>query len=383
MTEGSVDLLVAGGGVFGLWVARRAAEAGLKTLLLERRRIGSGASGGVVGALSAHTPDRWNPKKDFQFRALAALEDEIARLEAETGLATGYGRIGRAMPIRKAAFLAQLSERAAGAAAHWREGARRWGYERREDAALSGWLSAEAAPLGYVADGFAARVAPLAYLQALRAAAAQAGVAVLEGRSFLAWSGGAEGRALLSDGSSVAAGAAALTAGFESFAILKAATGADLGGGTFGQAALFRVAVEPGRPLLYDDGIYVIPHDDGTVAVGSTDRKVWAAPDAPDPADVGFLERARALCPALAGRAPERLWAGVRPKAWTRDPLVGRLPGAAPVWAATGGFKIGFGIAHRIASALVDRLTGAADPTPLPESFTVDAHLAAAARRSL
>jgi glycine oxidase len=46
-----------------------------------------------------HSPERWNGKKDFQFRALVDLEDEVARLQSETGLPCGYKRVGRLLPL--------------------------------------------------------------------------------------------------------------------------------------------------------------------------------------------------------------------------------------------------------------------------------------------
>ena len=94
-----VDLLIVGGGIMGLWAAVMADRAGLKTVLVERDRIGAGASGGVLGALMPYMPDRWDVKKQFQFDALVTLEQEIAGLEAQTGMSAGYRRSGRLMPL--------------------------------------------------------------------------------------------------------------------------------------------------------------------------------------------------------------------------------------------------------------------------------------------
>jgi hypothetical protein len=108
------DLLVVGAGVAGLWLALKAARAGLSVTLVERDRIGAGASGGFLGALMPHSPDRWNGKKDFQFRALVDLEGEVARLESETGLDCGYKRVGRLLPLgteqARNAALANIAE---------------------------------------------------------------------------------------------------------------------------------------------------------------------------------------------------------------------------------------------------------------------------------
>jgi glycine oxidase len=84
--QATPDLLIAGAGVAGLWLALKAVRAGLSVTLVERGNPGGGASGGFLGALMPHSPERWNGKKDFQFRALVDLEDEVAGLEAETGV---------------------------------------------------------------------------------------------------------------------------------------------------------------------------------------------------------------------------------------------------------------------------------------------------------
>ncbi len=385
----AVGVLVVGAGVFGLWAATRAAEAGLSTLVVDKRGVGAGASGGQLGVLSAHAPDRWNAKKAFQLRALVALEAEIARLEAETGRSTGYGRVGRLAPVRKAAFLAQLGARTEGAERWWRDGERRFAYAfAPPDAWPDGrdaWLARSAAPLGCVVDALAARLRPSAYMAALAARLRASGVEILEGWAYAGWRDGSA--RLERDGAAalrVGAGAVALAAGYEAFAHLKAATGRDLGLGVKGQSLTLRPA--PGRapprdaPALYDDGVYVVAQDDGALAVGATSETEWSEPATPDPAKAGFLEKARALSPALEGAEIATWWAGVRPKCRLRDPMIGRVEAAdgAPLWAMTGGFKIGLGVAHACADALLARIRGDGAPPALPESFEPAAHLAAA-----
>ena len=68
-------------------------------------------------------------------------------------------------------------------------------------------------------------------------------------------------------------------------------------------------------------------------------------------------------------------WASVRPKCYEREPIIGQLNEGEPVYIATGGFKVSFGIAHRVAKALVEEMTGAERTVQLPESFTVAYHL--------
>jgi len=90
------DATVMGGGVFGLACAWEMARRGARIRLIERAGIGAGASGGVVGALAPHAPERWTPLKAFQLDSLLAAEDFWAEVAADAGLSPGYAQIGRA-----------------------------------------------------------------------------------------------------------------------------------------------------------------------------------------------------------------------------------------------------------------------------------------------
>ena len=90
------------------------------------RRLGAGASGGLLGALMPHMPDRWNAKKQFQFDALVSLEAEIAALEAATGLSAGYSRSGRLMPLAEAASAQDRARPLRRRRNHWQSGDRRF-----------------------------------------------------------------------------------------------------------------------------------------------------------------------------------------------------------------------------------------------------------------
>ena len=59
--------------------------------------------------------------------------------------------------------------------------------------------------------------------------------------------------------------------------------------------------------------------------------------------------------------------------------MLGPIPGAPGVLAMAGGFKISFGIAHRMADCLVGGITGEAAPET-PQSFSVAYHMAKAAK---
>ena len=67
------------------------------------------ASGGIVGALAPHVPENWNSKKQFQFQSLISAEEFWNVVDSESGLNSGYARLGRLQPIddEKALLLAR------------------------------------------------------------------------------------------------------------------------------------------------------------------------------------------------------------------------------------------------------------------------------------
>ena len=104
-----VDLVVHGAGVLGLTVAWEAAKRGLKVCISDPNGIAGMASGGIVGALAPHVPENWNSKKQFQFQSLINAERFWNEVDLESGLDSGYSRLGRLQPIddEKALLLAR------------------------------------------------------------------------------------------------------------------------------------------------------------------------------------------------------------------------------------------------------------------------------------
>ena len=171
---------------------------------------------------------------------------------------------------------------------------------------------------------------------------------------------------------------AVVCAGWEGFALVADRFSAPVGQGVKGQAALLRPAepLDPASPILYDNGTYVIVHETGNVAIGSTSENEFDEPHKTDEKLDAVIASARALCPALENAEILERWAGVRPKAAGREPLVGPLPGYQNVSIATGGFKIGVAIAHRIADAVLAQIA-AESPAFLPEIFLPENRLKA------
>ncbi|QDL90459.1 FAD-binding oxidoreductase [Paroceanicella profunda] len=360
------DVVIVGAGVFGLWTAVAALARGRDVLLLERAGPGAGASGGVIGALAPHVPERWNAKKQFQFEALLALGPSLAALEAEAGGSAGYGRIGRLQPLLTPEARAIATRRAGAAVSQWGARAR---MEILPPDAWPGWMDPAAAPEGMVFDTLTARLDPAATCALLaRVVAARGGrLARAEVRGI------APGRVETAEGV-IAARRIVVAAGVESFALMAPLLGRLTGQAVKGQALVLD-GPAPRSPLLYGDGTYVLPHATGGIAIGATSERVFEVPLGTDALLEATLARARRLCPAIRDLPVRARWAGLRPRALGRDPMLGPLPGAETVLAATGGFKISFGIGQAVGAAVAAMLDG--EPPALPKGFAVAAHLAA------
>ncbi|WP_420408508.1 NAD(P)/FAD-dependent oxidoreductase [Hoeflea sp.] len=374
-------LLVVGAGVAGLWLSLKAARAGLSVTLVDKQGIGGGASGGFLGALMPHSPERWNEKKEFQFRALVDLEAEITALENETGLPCGYRRVGRLLPLHSERARSTALENIEHARANW---SGRFRFDVANTPDRNDWPSILWAPRGLVHETLSARLSPPALLAALAARLRQMPNVVIREGVALTGILHPERRARFSDGSALAFGHVALANGVDAFSLIAEAQGTpelELGGPVKGQAALLDAGAPPDLPVVYHDGVYVLVHENGLVAVGSTSEREFDDPTGTDAQLDDVLKRARKLCPLIRDAPVVGRWANLRPRAVGRDPMLGQVPGAPHVLAMTGGFKISFGIAHRMADCLVARIAGAEGPH-IPESFSVDVHAAKAKPRA-
>ncbi|WP_439616068.1 NAD(P)/FAD-dependent oxidoreductase [Shinella sp.] len=376
-----VDLLVVGGGIMGLWTALFAAHDGFSVRLVERRMIGAGASGGVLGALMPHLPDRWNAKKAFQLAALISLETEIAALEAETGFSAGYRRSGRLIPLPKPHNRDIALGHARDALSVWNTPDRTFSFEVLDAAPIADWPAEGAMAHGLVHDHLAARLAPRSLLAALRAALERLpNVTIVEGVGVQAIEPAA-GFARFDDGTGLNFGNCVLAAGVETFGLLAPLNpplAKPVGAAVKGQAALLKAPVHPALPVIFADGLYIVPHENGLVAIGSTSENSFADPLATDALLDTLIDKARRMAPVLAEAPVVERWAGLRPKAIGREPMVGRHPDHANVSLMTGGFKVSFGMAHALARQVLNEIKGGT--LDVPPSFTVAVHLEEAGR---
>lgn len=346
-----VEIEVFGGGIFGLSVAFACLKRGANVRLIEKRTIGAGASGGVVGALAPHTPDNWNAKKQFQFESLIASQGFWAEVGGLSGVSSGYGRTGRlvAVPDKRQLELARM--RVTSAQKFW-HGLAQWSVVRAGD--FTGL--APDSPTGYLTfDTLSARISPRDACTSLAGAFRALGGEILLGET--------KGRG---------GDATVLCTGYEGIKTLSEELGQPIGKGVKGQGLLLEHDAR-NRPQVFAEGVHFIPHQNGTVAVGSTSEIDWEGPGQTDEKLADLHARAVDICPVLHGATVLHRWAGVRPRARRRAPILGQHPLYDHVFIANGGFKIGFGMAVKVGEVMADLvLNGHAD---IPESFTIAANM--------
>ncbi len=345
-----VDVTVMGAGIFGLSVAYAAAIRGAKVRVIETERIGAGSSGGLVGALAPHTPERWDAKNEFQFQSLVMAPEHWRKVDQLSGVTSGYGRIGRLHPIPTERVLTLSHERTAYAAEVW-QGVAEWRVVER--AAYGAW--APESPTGFlVHDTMSARMQPRG------AAASLAGAIAALGGEIVIGDAPHEGKVVWATG-------------YRGLLDLSEEFGVEIGNGVKGQSALLRYNAGD-VPQLFNDGIYVVPHLDGTVAVGSTSERHFEDPQSVDSLLDGVMERVLAAFPVLQGAEVLERWAGVRPRGKKLAPMLGAYPGRDGHFIVNGGFKIGFGMAPKVGEVMADLVLDG-NAAGIPDDFTVEANM--------
>lgn len=325
------SITVIGAGIAGLSVAWEITRRGHAVRVLEARHIAAGSSGGTVGALAPHAPESWNVKKQVQLDSLLAAEGFWRQVAETGGVDPGYGRTGRIQPTSRT-DLDRLRHRIEGAERHWHGAARMWLTQSPETPLVpdspDGW---------WLMDDLTARLSPRRACEALAAAITARGGKIVTGQHVTPpavatpaiWATGA--------------------AGLES---LSADTGRKIGQGVKGQSAALKYDA-PDAPQVFVDGLHIVPHADGTVGVGSTSENSFAHDRIDEQLDA-VIARVRDLCPALSRAAHVESWAGLRPRARSRAPLMGQWPDRAGHFVMNGGFKIGFGMAPEMARMMAD-----------------------------
>ncbi|MBY6201753.1 FAD-dependent oxidoreductase [Maritalea mobilis] len=333
------DVTIFGAGAFGLAIAWACTARGASVRVIDPNGVGKAASNGLVGALAPHVPENWNDKKEIQFQSLDMAEAFWTEVAEIAGQDPGYARLGRVQPLLDDRAVELARARAETAKELWK-GRYAWRVVPENEAGIP-----VVSPTGLVIhDTLTARMHP-------RRATATLAEALRRKGAEIAPEGDAEGIVIHATG---VAGLAELN-GLAGQKII--------GSAVKGQAALLDADLRD-CPQLFADAVHIVPHADGTTAIGSTSEREFDAPDTTDDQLEAVIAKARAACPALADAPVIERWAGLRPRARSRAPMLGAHPLHEGQFIANGGFKIGFGMAPIVAGMMADLVLEGRDTIP-------------------
>ncbi|MBF8266585.1 MAG: Glycine oxidase ThiO [Dehalococcoidia bacterium] len=331
-------VIIIGGGVIGCSVAYHLAGAGLRVTVVERGRVGGGASGvaaGMVAPLS-ETPSPGHHLK-LALESCALHLELLPRLQEESGIDVEYLPSG----ILHLAFTPEDEDRLR-ARMEWQEPLG-MGVQ---------WLSSQEARLVEPALGEEVTGALLSpreghlnsgrLVRALAQGAARRGAAILQDTEVLG---------LLSHQGRVT-GVKLPSGDLEGeWVVLASGAWAGLYGGWLGvdvpvhpvrgQILATRALPCPISRIVWHGLTYLLPKADGSVVLGTTSEEAGFRDRATLQGIAGILRRAIRLVPAVAEGELHRVWAGLRPASPDGLPILGPVPGWEGILLAVGHFRSG------------------------------------------
>lgn len=344
-----MNVIVIGGGLSGLLVARELAIAGAKPRILELGSLGREASWAGGGILSPLYPWRYDPAVTDLTRISQTMYPELCEaLRVDTGIDPEFTPGGMYV----------LDAEEVGEANRWArlhdcviEMLGPDDLERREPQLT--------APGGALWLPHVAQLRNPRILQALKRDLEQRGVALDEQTpvgELVVEQGRVTG--VIAGGATLTADAVVVTAGAWSRDILRG-VGVDLD--VFpvkGQMLLYKLAVAPLRSVVVSAGHYLVPRRDGHLLVGSTMEETGFDKATTEKARGELQGAAATMLPALAACVPVQHWAGLRPGSPRGVPFIGPIPGIDGLFVNAGHFRNGVAMGPAAARLAVDWVLG-------------------------
>ncbi|MCY3675884.1 MAG: FAD-binding oxidoreductase [Rhodobacteraceae bacterium] len=333
MSSGIFDLEIVGMGVFGLSIAWECSKRGARVSVVDHQHYQRSSSYGLVGALTPHVPEPWESKKQFQFDSLLMAEDWWKEVYSASDIDPHYCRCGRLQPImdKKGYELAKL--RSDEAQTNWKRQAE-WKIVRTTD--CSGWKPKS--PIGWlIADDLSARINPRMAIKSLRKALVSNNVPLM----------------ILNGQEETKCEYRVLATGTAGLISLSSELGLPLVAHEKGQAMLIDYDASD-QPIITGGGVNLVPQPNGLTAVGSTTERYFTNPYKTDYRLNELYSKAIELVPEVGNSRIVEKWAHDRPRSVTRAPVLGAHPTRENTFLANGGFKIGFGLAPKIAEVMAE-----------------------------
>ena len=356
----SPDVIVIGGGVIGLAIARQLARDGMRLLLLERGRCGSESSWAGAGILSPCNPHRNDVLHRFTQRSLALYPAFSAALTEESGIDIEYERCGelRLLFTENALRIARSEERVM--AEQGTPGDRPLLEVHTPEQACGMEPTISRDIMGAALCRQTAQVRNPRLIEALAKSCLAAGVEIREGTAVTGIvEDGGRVLGVSTDAGLQAGGAVIVCAGAWS-GLLGAHAAALPVHPVKGHIVLLKTPQRPFTPIISHGGTYLVPRRDGHVLLGSTEEPEAGYSKRPtSKAAADLMDAGLSLVPGLAGAAVQAIWTGLRPGTPDNWPYMGAVPGVQGLFAATGHYRAGITLAPATAEVMSAILRGA------------------------
>jgi glycine oxidase len=342
------DVVVVGGGIIGCAVARELARRGAKTIVLDARAVGAGATQASAGVLAPYIEAPSDgPLHSLTVESLSLYDEFVSSVTRESDVAIEYRRCGTlevAHDATAAEHLKALGEwvRSKGIEARW------------IDASDVGRIEPALAPtrggLVVPSHGY---VHATQLTHALADAARRHGAEVHGGRRV-------DGMTADSDSATVTAGSdvyrartVVIAAGSWSSEIAPETSVAPVRG----QLVRVRWDGAPIQRILWSELCYIVPWVDGTLLVGATVEQVGFDERVTVGGVRALLNAASAMLPAIADATFLEARVGLRPSTPSGLPVIRRSAQHPTVVYATGHFRNGILLATLTATLVADMIT--------------------------
>jgi len=341
------DVVVVGGGVIGMSVARRVAADGLGVLLLERAVCGHEASWAGAGIIAPKSPHRQDTLAQLIDRSIDQYPTFCQALHEESGIDTEYERCGELSLLfhENDMNIGRAAERAVAdrTAADGKPLIQVYTSDEIRDGAPQ--LAPDS--LGGVLYRQTAQVRNPRLLEALRVACLRLGVEIREHTVVEDIIRAADiVTGVRTETETIHCGRVVLCAGAWSSSIGPHLEAFLPVFPIRGQIVLLKLDERPFEHVISSGKTYLVPRRDGHVLLGSTEEPEAGFVNRNTAKGVaGLVEKALALVPSLADAPVQATWAGLRPGTPDNKPYIGPVPGFRMLIAATGHYRSGLAMA--------------------------------------
>lgn len=366
----TADVVVIGGGVIGLTIARALAKRGVGDVcLIERTSIGQEASFAAAGMLApqaeANTPD---DLFRLACRSRDLYADFAASLRAETGIDVELDMSGTLYLALTYEDLVEIEKRY-----EWQTAA---GFEVEKLTASEAQQfepSISSAVVGALRFPRDVQVENRRLLTALTDSIARLGVTMLTGTSVV-WLNIEKDRITGVETSHgfiscptvvVAAGPWSTLIGMSAAARKPALVVEPVRG----QMISFEARPQLTRHVIYSPRGYFVPRQDGRLLAGSTSERVGFAKRVTAGGIKSILESAEEILPSISALPIVDMWAGLRPRASDNLPVLGPCDEIGGLFYATGHYRNGILLAP-VTGELITEAIVAGVTSPLLGPFS-------------